>query len=76
MADLHEVQRKVSDNALYGVYQDWVHQNPGNNLDGRINDDGKWKARCKKLVCFLTQRYNAPSGRVGKKFYINHRSGP
>ena len=45
MADLHEVQRKVSDNALYGVYQDWVHQNPGNNLDGGIKEDGKWQDR-------------------------------
>ena len=26
---------------LYGVYQDWVHQNPVEHLDGRITEDSK-----------------------------------
>ena len=26
----------ASDNKLFGVYQDWVHQNPGTYLDGGI----------------------------------------
>ena len=24
---------------LFGIYQDWVHQNPGDNLDGRTTED-------------------------------------
>ena len=26
-----------ADNAFFGVYQDWVHQNPGRHLDGGIH---------------------------------------
>ena len=39
---------------LFGVYQDWVHQNPVNNLNGGITD-GKFQARWEKLVCLPTQ---------------------
>ena len=28
-------------NILFGVYQDWVHQNTGNHLDDGIKEDGK-----------------------------------
>ena len=28
---------------LFGVYQDWMHQNPGTHLDCRIDEDGKWQ---------------------------------
>ena len=53
---------------IYGVYQDWVHQNPGDHLDGGIAEDIKWKAWWEKIVCIPTQRYDAPSGKVGKRF--------
>ena len=53
---------------IYGVYQDWVHQNPGDHLDGGIAEDSKWQAYRRKLVCMPTQRYDAPSGKVGKIF--------
>ena len=34
------------------VYQDWVHQNNGNHMDGEIKEDGKWQDRQKNLsVC-------------------------
>ena len=32
---------------ILGVYQDWVQQNPGTNLDGGIEEDSKWKERWK-----------------------------
>ena len=54
--------------ALFGVYQDWVHQNPGTHLYGGIREDGKWQAIWKKLVCLPTQRYNVTSGQVRKRF--------
>ena len=52
----------------YVIYQGWVHQNPGDHLDGRIAEDSKWKAQWEKLVCMPTQRYDAPSRKVGKIF--------
>ena len=39
-------------NALFGIYQDWVHQNPGIHLDGEINEDVKWQARWENLFVF------------------------
>ena len=50
--DLPKVCLKGSGNALYGVYQDWVHQNPGNHLDGGIKEDGKWQDRWKNLSVY------------------------
>ena len=35
---------------LLRVYQDCVNQNPGTHLDGSIEDDDKWKKRCKNLI--------------------------
>ena len=43
--DLLDVRLLVADNMLFGVYQDWVHKNSGNNLYGGITEDGKWLAR-------------------------------
>ena len=45
MDDLPRVCLMAADNSLFGVYQDWVHQNTGTNLDVGINEDVKWKAR-------------------------------
>ena len=53
---------------IYGVYQDWVHQNPGDHLDEGIAEDSKWQARWRKLFCTSNQRYDAPSGKVGNIF--------
>ena len=53
---------------LYGIYQDWVHQNPVEHLDVGIAEDSKWQERWEKLVCIPTQRYDPPSGKVGKIF--------
>ena len=66
--DLSDICLFGADYMLYGIYQNWVHQNPGYRLDGRIAEDSKWQARWKKLVCLPTQRYDAPSGKVGKRF--------
>ena len=40
-----EVCLKAADDALFSVYQDWVHQNTGTHLDDVINEDGKWQDR-------------------------------
>ena len=39
--DLTDVRLLGSNYMLYGVYQDWVHQNPVEHLDGRITEDSK-----------------------------------
>ena len=43
--DLPEVLLFGNDYILFGVYQDRVHQNPGDHLDGVIAEDSKWQAR-------------------------------
>ena len=67
-ANLPHVRIKGEDVILFGVYQDWVPQNPGNHMDGGITEDGKWQAKWKKLVYFPTQRYDTPFGKIGRKF--------
>ena len=47
-----------------------MHQNLGDHLDGGIAEDSKWQARWEKLICMSTQRYDAPSGEVGKRFVV------
>ena len=53
-----------------GIYQDWVHQNPEDHLDGGILEDSKCQERWAKLVCMPNQRYDAPSGKVRKRFLV------
>ena len=66
--DLPDARLLGSDYMLYGVYHNWAHQNPGDQLDGGILEDSNWQARWEKLVCMPTQRYGAPSGKVRKIF--------
>ena len=47
-----------------------MHQNPGEHLDVGIAEGTKWQARWKKLVCMPTQRYNTPSRKVGRRFFV------
>ena len=60
--DFLEFRLKGDDGILFGVYQDWVHQNTGNHLDGLITEDIKWQARWETIVCLPTQHYDAPFG--------------
>ena len=59
-----KVRLKAAGDALFSVYQDWVHQNTGTNLYGGTNKGDKWQDRFRKIVCLPTQRYDIPSGRV------------
>ena len=52
MEDLSKVLFKGAYDDLYGVYHNWVHQDPGNNLDGGTKEDGKWKYRWRNLSVF------------------------
>ena len=33
------------DGKIFGIYQDWFHQNTLTHLYGRIEEDGKWQER-------------------------------
>ena len=41
--DLPYVRLLGADYMLYSVYQDWVHQNTGDHLDGGIMEEIKWQ---------------------------------
>ena len=43
VGDLLDVLLLGSNYMLFGVYQDWVHQNTGNHMDCRITEGGKWQ---------------------------------
>ena len=43
--NLPGVRLMVASNALSGVYQYWVHQNPSTHLGDGVNEDVKWQAR-------------------------------
>ena len=66
--DLPDVRFFGANYMIYGVYQYWVHQNSVDHLDGGIVEDIKWQAQWEKLVCMPTQRCDATSGKVGKRF--------
>ena len=67
-SDLNEACLTADDDVLFGIYQDWVHQNPGTHLDGGLEDNVKWQVIWEKLVCLTTQHYDVPSGQVKKIF--------
>ena len=53
---------------LREVYGDWVHGNPVTHLDGGVKDDSAWQAWWCDLTIMLSRRYDAPSGKVGRRF--------
>ena len=56
------------DLCLREVYGDWVHVNPGIHLNRGIRDDSAWQAWWRDLAVMPSRRYDAPSGRVGRRF--------
>ena len=53
---------------LREVYGDWVHNNPGTQLEGGIHKDSAWQAWWRDLAVMPARRYASPSGRVGWRF--------
>ena len=58
----------LEDLRLQDVYGDWVHGNTGTHLDGGIPDDGLWQRWWRDLAVMPPLRYDAPSGKVGRRF--------
>ena len=50
------------------VYRDWVHGNPGTHLNGGVANDSAWQAWWRDLAVIPSRRYDAPSGKVGRRF--------
>ena len=53
---------------LREVYGDWVHGNPGSHLAGGILEDGRGQKWWRDLAVMPPRRYDAPSGKVGRRF--------
>ena len=53
---------------LREVYGDWFHGNSGMHLDGGVADNSEWQAWWRDLVVMPSRRYDAPSGKVGRRF--------
>ena len=53
---------------LERVYGEKIHQNDGTHLDGGVVDDTVWQARWREVMALPPQRYDVPSGRVGRLF--------
>ena len=51
-----------------GGLRDWVHRNPGMHLDGGLSDDLAWQLWWLDLALMPLRRYDAPSGKVGRRF--------
>jgi hypothetical protein len=51
----------------YEVFGDYVHQNPGQSLDGGIADDKLWQDYWRRLTVSHSLTYDAPSGVVGRR---------
>ena len=53
---------------LREVYGDRVHVNHGTHLDGGVREDSEWQAWWRDLAVMPLRCYDAPSGRVGRRF--------
>ena len=66
--DVPGYQPTPEDLHLREVYGDWVHANPGTHLDGGVRDDSAWQAWWRDLAVMPLRHYDAPSGKVGRRF--------
>ena len=61
-------QPTSEDLSLREVYGDWVHANPGTHMDGGVHVDSAWQAWFHDFAVMASRRYDAPSGKVGRRF--------
>ena len=67
--DLPDVRLISAYYMLYAVYQDWVHQNPGDHLDGGIAEYSKWQARWENLYVCQTNAMTHFFGKSGRDLW-------
>ncbi len=68
IGDLPDATISEADRKLLEVYGDYIHQNDGTHLDGGIKDDAIWQEYWRKLATLPPQRYDVPSGPIGRRF--------
>jgi hypothetical protein len=67
-ADLPGYTLSQADTLLDFVYGDHPHSNDGCHLDGGISSDSVWQRRWKRMVQIAPTHYDAPKGKVGRRF--------
>ncbi|KAI2510018.1 hypothetical protein MHU86_4444 [Fragilaria crotonensis] len=67
-ADLPGYFVTAADRLLDSAYGDHVHDNAGTHLQGGFSDDALWQRRWRRMAQIATTRYQAPAGRVGRRF--------
>ena len=65
-SDLPGATISPANRRLDTVYGDHIHDNPGEHLDGGIEDDGFWQDSYRRLVALPNSQYNVPKRAVGK----------
>ena len=68
IGDLPDATISEADRKLLEVYGAYIHQNDGTHLDGGIKDDAIWQEYWRKLATLPPQRYDVPSGPIGRRF--------
>ena len=66
--DVPGYQPTPEDLRLWEVYGDWVYANPSTHLDGGVRNDSAWQSWWRDLAVMPSRRYDAPSGKVGRRF--------
>ncbi len=67
-ADLPDYFVTAADRLLDAAFGDHVHDNDGTHLQGGFSDDALWQRRWRRRAQIATTRYQAPAGRVGRRF--------
>ena len=67
-ADLPSYLPTAADHLLDTVFHDHAHDNDGTHLNGDIADDAVWQQHWLRMVQLHTTRYQAPPGKVGRRF--------
>jgi hypothetical protein len=67
-ADLPGYSVTAADRLLDAAFGDHVHDNDGTHLHGGFSDDALWQRRWRRMAQLATTRYQAPAGRVGRRF--------
>ena len=66
--DVPGYQPTPEDLCIREVYRDWFHANPGTHLDRGVRNDSAWQAWWRNLTFMPLRRYDAPSGKFGRRF--------
>ena len=67
-ADLPGYIVTEADQLLDTAYGDHVHDNAGTHLNGGVANDALWQRRWRRMAQLATTRYQAPPGKVGRRF--------